>query len=500
MSRHLQKTMVSLVAILAAGLINEMAGAQEEKTKTEIPSVVLIKNVDVWDGTGDTAIKGVDVLIVGNKIKKVAKDIPTSGTYEVDAVHKKAKKLVNPLATENTYTFSVVGEEGTVEKRTIGAEVIDGKGGTLIPGLMDVHQHIMLAQGGPTDFRNKYDPYMNAYQAQEATRLMLLRGFTTIRDIMGPSVSLAKAIDQGLVIGPRIYSAQGAIGCTSGHSDFRNYNDFHPNMVGAGFSDAWLAALGWAFLADGPAEVKRATRETLRMGAHQVKVMAGGGVASLYDPLESVGYSEEEFRAAVDAAKDYDTYVCIHAYNDESVQRAIRAGVLDCVHGHLLSEETVKMMAENGMWLSSMSKPPGLMEIPWFTEENRRKGRLILAGYDNVSKLAKKHGVKMAFGTDAAGSPEMMEAQLMEFLARAKFFTPVETLRQATSNSAELLAMCNSRNPYKDAPLGVIKEGAWADVLIYGDNPLEDIQVVVDYEKQLKFVMKDGNIYKNTLK
>ena len=443
----------SLAALLlAVGFVPAVAQA------TEAEPQILIINVDVWDGTSDRVRTGVDVLVEGSKIKRVAAGITAPG-----------------------------------------AETVDGKGGTLIPGLMDTHQHIMLAEGGPTDFRNKFDPYLNAYQAQEAARLMLLRGFTTIRDLMGPSVSLAKAIDTGLVVGPRIYSSQGAIGATSGHSDFRNYNDFHPNMQGAGFSDAWLAALGWAFLADGPAEVTRATRESLRMGATQIKIMAGGGVASMYDPLESVGYSEEEFRAAVNAAADYDTYVAIHAYNDESVQRAVRAGVRDCVHGHLLSEESIKMMVKSGMWLSGMSKPPGLMDIPWFTEKNKAKGRTMLAGYEKVWKLAKKHGVKTAFGTDAAGSPAMMESQLLEFEARSEFFTPVEMLRQATSNSAELLALSNSRNPYKEAPLGVVEEGAWADLLIYGKSPLDDIGVVVDYQKHLEVVMKNGVIYKNTL-
>jgi imidazolonepropionase-like amidohydrolase len=425
----------------------------------EVPEPqTLITNVDVWDGTSDSVQKGVDVLVEGSKIKRIAARISAPG-----------------------------------------AEKVDGKGGTLIPGLMDTHQHIMLPEGGPTDYRNKFDPYMNAYQAGEAARLMLLRGFTTIRDLMGPSVSLAKAIDMGYTVGPRIFSSQGAIGCTSGHSDFRNYNDYHPNMVGAGWSDGFLASMGFAFLADGPSEVTRAVRETLRMGASQVKVMAGGGVASLYDPLESVGYSEEEFRAAVNAATDYDTYVAIHAYNSESVQRAIRAGVKDCVHGHLIDEETVKMMAESGMWLSGMSKPPGLMEIPWFTEENKRKGRIMLEGYDKVFPLAKKYGVKMAFGTDAAGSPEMMEMQLLEFEARSQFFTPVEMLRQATSNAGELLALANSRNPYRDATLGVVEEGAWADLLIYAKNPLDDIGVVVGYQENLKVVMKNGVIYKNEL-
>jgi imidazolonepropionase-like amidohydrolase len=494
----MKKTLIILTVFMALTVMYAMPQVQAEEKGEDIPRVILIKNVNVWDGTSDGLKKGFDVLVVGDKIRKVAKDIPATGSYEVDVKTKKSKSLVNSSVGFG-YQLSVTDEEGDVKKMQIPVEVIDGKGGTLTPGLIDTHQHIMLPNGGPTDYKNKFDPYMNAHQSAKAAELMLLRGFTTIRDLMGPSVSLSKAIDQGLTAGPRLFSSQAAISATSGHADFRNYNDFHPNMQSAGFTDAWLAALGWAFLADGPTEVTRATRESLRMGATQIKVMAGGGVASLYDPLESVGYSVEEFRAAVNAANDYDTYVAIHAYNDESVLRAMEAGVLDCVHGHLLSEETVKKMAENGMWLSGMSKPPGLMEIPWFTDENKRKGKTILAGYDNVSKWAKKYGVKMAFGTDAAGSPEMMAMQLAEFEAREPFFTPVEIMRQATSNAAELLALSNSRNPWKEAPFGVIKEGAWADMLIYSANPLKDIKVVMDYKNNLKVVIKNGKIYKNTL-
>ena len=427
-----------------------------ENTKS---SQILITNVNIFDGKSDKLTVGMNVLVEGDRIKAVS---------------------VEPIDAAS-------------------ATMIDGGGRTLIPGLIDTHQHIMITEAGPTDYKSKIDPYMNAYQASAAAERMLLRGFTTIRDVGGPSVTLGQAIDHGVVIGPRIYSSQGAITATSGHMDFRNYNDFHPNMEGAGFTDAWLHALGWAFIADGPAEVRRATREALRMGATQIKVMAGGGVASLYDPLESVGYSEEEFRTAVEAARDYDTYVAIHAYNDESVRRAIRAGVLDCVHCHLINEETVKMMAEAGMWLGSLSKPPGLLDIPWFTEENLRKARLILEGYDQVMVWAKKHKLKIAFGTDAAGSSAMMAAQLLEFEARSEFFTPVEMLRQATSNAAELLALSNSRNPYKAAPLGVVQEGAWADMLIYDGNPLEDIGIVINHEKTLKVVIKNGVIYKNTL-
>lgn len=445
--------MKHLRGLTTAAVLMVLATASLAQEATQL----LITNVSVWDGKAEAAVSA-DVLVEGTKIIQIGNEISADS-----------------------------------------ATVIDGHGGTLIPGLIDTHQHIMLARGGPTDFRNKYDPYLNAYQAQEAAEGLLSRGFTTIRDLMGPSVGLMRAIDQGLVDGPRIFSSQAAVGATSGHSDFRNYNDFHPNMQGAGFSDAWLAALGWAFLADGPAEVRRATRESLRMGANQIKVMAGGGVASIYDPLESVGYSEAEFRAAVEAAADYDTYVAIHAYNDESVRRAIRAGVTDCVHCHLINEETVIMMKEAGMWLGSLSNPPGVLDIPWFTDENRRKAATIITGYENVMGWAKKHGLKIAFGTDAAGSPEMLESQLAEFTARSEFFTPREMLIQATSNAGELLALANSRNQYKEAPLGVVQEEGWADFLIYNGNPLEDISQVVNHREHLKLVVKNGVVYKNEL-
>jgi imidazolonepropionase-like amidohydrolase len=480
-------------AFLAASLIGGLASAQE--TKLEIPRVVVIKNVNVWDGSGE-ATKDVDVLVVGNKIRKVAKDIPTEGAYEVDALRKRFTKVRNPFPTERGLNLSVVGEQGTVEKIKVDVDVIDGKGGYLIPGLMDSHQHVMMSPtSGPPQFINEKSPYLLAYESVPHVKKMLMKGLTTVRDVGGPALDLAKAIDAGLIDGPRIVSAGAFISCTSGHGDFRNNNSPALRHLG---SAKRQADFGWSHLADGPAEVRAATRQVLSTGAANIKIMAGGGVASLKDPLESIGFSEAEMRAAVEAAADYDTYVMAHAYNDESMQRAIRAGVKDIVHGHLCSEKTIKMMAEHGVWLGSLSKPQGLMDVPFFTDENRRKGRRVLDGYDLVMRLARMHKVKMGFGTDAASS--MADLILFEFKERSKYFTPVEMLKQATVNNAELIAMCNSRNPYKEAPLGVIKEGAWADMLIYGANPLDDISVVIEYENNLKFIMKDGKVYKNTLK
>jgi len=449
------KLKTSLAPLVAAGLLLlsslSCAEAQEESTVTQI----LITNVQVWDGLADAPVAA-DVLVEGSMIKKVGKGISAAG-----------------------------------------ATKIDGKGGTLIPGLIDSHQHVMFtATVVPDDITNNMTPYLVAYESLPQAKKLLMMGVTTIRDLGGPSLDLAKAIDKGLVDGPRIYSSGAFIGATSGHGDFTDATSSSPSTV-IGSSAWWMTESGFSYLADGPDEVRKATRLALSKGAPQIKIMAGGGVASLKDPLESVGYSEAEMRAAVEAAADYDTYVMAHAYNDESVKRCIRAGVKDIVHGHLLSEEVIKMMAENDVWLGSLSSPYGLMDVPFFTDENRRKGREVLDGYENVMTLAKKYGVKIGFGTDAAA--QMVDTVLYEFEMRSKFFTPIEMLKQATSTNAELLRFSNSRDPYRAAPLGVVKEGAWADVLIYDANPLEDIMVVTTPKEHLKVIIKDGKVYKNTL-
>jgi imidazolonepropionase-like amidohydrolase len=486
---------LTMTFIVTAAL--SLTGVAVAEEVLEVPSVILIKNVHVWDGTSDTLMEDTDVLVVGNKIRKVAKNIPEGGTYDVDAVRKTVTLVPDAPGVEaKGYNINVKGEE-TIEQVSVDVSVIDGKGGYLIPGLIDSHQHIMLSKGtGPQDIINNQRVYTPAYNAIPQGQIMLDMGVTTIRDTGGNSIELGIAIDQGFVDGPRIYSSGAAISCTSGHGDFGGLAPGQGQSY-PGSPAHWMSTVNFMTLADGEAEVRKATRYALAQGAKQIKMMAGGGVASLKDPLESVGYSESEMRAMVEAANDYDTYVMAHAYNDESVQRAIRAGVKDIVHGHLLSEETVKMMAENDVWLGSLSKPFGLMEVPWFTEENRRKGRIMLSGYENVMTWAKKYGVKMGWGTDAAAG--MVDTIVYEFESRAPFFTPLEQLKQATSTNAELLRFSRSRDPYKEAPLGVIEEGAWADMIIYNKNPLDDIMVAAKPKDTLKVVIKDGKVWKNEL-
>lgn len=496
-AQKIKRILRQSIVVVFAGLIMFVGAVQAAEQENESPSVVLIKNVNIWDGTSDSLQEGFDVLVVGNKIKKVAKNIPSSGTYEVDVRKDRVKEVSSPMPLEQTYAIKVIDEEGKAEKKNVAVTVIDGKGRTMIPGLSDSHQHVMLAQKtNPKEAMLYGSTYTTAYEAIPQAQIMLNMGITAIRDCGGPSIELGRTIDAGYFPGPRILSSGHFIGATAGHGDHAGYRRIGPSE--AVDSDAnRLLTSGWSILADGPDDVRWATRTALANGAGVVKIMAGGGVASLKDPLETVGYSEAEMRAAVEAAEDNGTYVMAHAYNDASVRRAIAAGVKDIVHGHLIDEKTVEMLAKNDVWLGSLSRPVGLMEVPFFNDENRRKAAAILEGYDQVMAWAKKYGVKMGFGTDSAGT--MVHTVLMEFKARSKFFSPYEMLKQATSINGELFAMATYRNPYRDAPIGVIKEGAWADILIYDGNTLEDINVVINYKENLDLIMKDGKIYKNTL-
>ena len=417
-------------------------------------SQVVIRNVAVWDGTSDVAIAGQNVVIEGRLIKTIA-----------------------PQAEGNT-----------------DAVVVDGGGRVLIPGIIEAHSHLALPLP-PSRILNEDWMYVAALSATVAEGV-LMRGWTTVRDMGGPSQGLARAIDEGHAVGPRIYPTAMFISQTSGHGDFRGLNDAHPNMGGA--QNAWVNR--YTLLADGPAEVSRAVREALRQGATSIKVMAGGGISSQYDPIDTAQYSVEELRAAVEAAAQWNTYVSVHAYTDTAVRNALEAGVKVIEHGHLLSEDTLKLLKQKGAFLSSQSFAFFRTLAPQDNSEGASKGNVVMAGIDNLMTTAKKLGIPVAFGTDAFGSPRLFEAAPAEFGARLRWFTSLEILKQATSVNAQLLALTGPRNPYQDGPLGVVQPGAYADLLLVEGNPLEDIRVLENPEENLRLIMKNGVIYKNTLR
>jgi imidazolonepropionase-like amidohydrolase len=429
---------------------------------TEAPKQVLITNVNVWDGTSDGLKNGQSVLVEGNLIKQVGANISAPG----------------------------------------GATVIDGGGRTLIPGLIEAHAHLSL-HGDLFQIRNDYNwMYVGAKSGAEATH-MLMRGFTTARDAAGPTNGLRKVIDAGHVVGPRIYAAGPALTQTGGHFDIRGLNE--PNYYFLGVPDP-KQFMEWMYMADGVPEVQKAAREVFRKGSSHIKIMAGGGVATVYDPLDGLQFTPEEIRAIVVECEKVGSYAMAHIYTPEAITIALNAGVKCIDHGMLIDDKTMKLLKKKDAFLvPSLAVglfTPEELAFAWPTKETKAKGARIIAGMENEVILAKKHKVKIGFGTDFFGpTNEAFAMQSLEFKARAKYFTSLEILKQATSTNAAIVAMSGPMmNPYLDGPLGVIKEGAYADMLIVDGNPLEDILLLVEPEKNLKVIMKDGKIYKNTQK
>ncbi len=422
----------------------------------EAPNLVLIENVKVFDGRSG-ALQDGPVLIEGNLIK-------------------------------------AVGAEAT----NVDATTIDGGGRTLMPGLMDAHVHLALVRR-PGEIRNDYDwMYVGALAGVQAEE-MLLRGFTTVRDIGGPTVGLHRAIEEGQIIGPRVFSSGPFITQTSGHGDFRNYNEPHPAISG---EVSLMERQGWLIMADGPERVTMAVREALRYGAKQIKMMAGGGVSSPYDPLHTVQGGPAEFKAAVEAAEQWGTYVAVHAYTDLAVKQAVEAGVKCIDHGPFLTESTMKLMAEKGVFLAptariALTTPEAVGLDP--KSGTAAKLRQVNEGAKNQLKWAKQFNVKVVFSTDQFGAPEIFAEQSNEFLTLAEHFSPVEVLRIATSNVADLLMLSGKLHPYQDGPLGVIEEGAYADLILVEGDPTKDATILADYENNIDLIMKDGVIYKNEL-
>jgi imidazolonepropionase-like amidohydrolase len=364
---------------------------------------------------------------------------------------------------------------------------IDAGGRLVMPGLIDAHVHPSIPLGF-TALREA-DPNYVANRAAIEARGILLRGFTSIRDMGGPSFGLKQAIDESIIEGPRIFPSGAMVSQTSGHGDFRSRAS---SAQPAGSRDV-MEQRGYGAIADGEEAVLTAVREQLRGGASQIKVAAGGGISSAYDPIDSIQYLEAELRAAVRAAADWGTYVAVHAYTPAAIRRSVEAGVRSIEHAHLIDEPTMKLIADRDVFLSPQAYVFG-GAFPL-----TGKGADIAVGLDRMMQLAKKHGVKVAFGTDVFGASRVFGWQSKEFGARLRWFTPLEILRQATSINGELLALSGPRNPYGAAPLGVIREGAWADLLIVEGDPLVDPRLLEDPQNNLRLILKNGSIIKNTL-
>lgn len=418
------------------------------------PNVTLFENVRIFDGKSATLSGPSHVLIRGNKIERISE---------------------NPITAE------------------AGATVIQAGGRVLMPGLIDAHWHAMLIRLTPPMLLASSAGYMNLQAGAEATAT-LMRGFTTVRDMGGPSFDLKRAIDEGVVSGPRIYPSGAMITVTSGHGDFRQLSDLPRRM---GNATTRVEQLGGSMIADSPDEVRIRAREQLMHGASQIKLTAGGGVASPFSPLDVTTFNEAELRAAVEAAENWGTYVCTHAYTSAAIQRSIAAGAKCIEHAHLMNDETARLMAEKGIWLSTQPFVD-LSGAAALGPANQARMKQVVSGTERVYALAKKYKIKTAFGTDILFSQALAAQQGKMLADLTRWYTPAEALIMATSVNAELLALSGLRNPYPDK-LGVVEEGALADLLLVDGNPLETIALVAEPDKNFLVIMKDGRIYKNRL-
>ncbi|PTQ02697.1 metal-dependent hydrolase family protein [Vibrio sp. ZF 223] len=417
----------------------------------------LITNANVFNGVDNNLIKNVSILIEDNLITQIG---------EVDT--------------------------------TLADEIIDAQGGTVMPGLIDAHVHITLS--APFNVIDTMTREEVAIRSAKISEEMLMRGFTTIRDVAGNTLGLKKSIDNGYATGPRILPSMAAISQTCGHSDYRQ-NQAQERLAN-GHEDSPMMKLGAMKVADGRSEVLKAVREQLFMGASQIKIMAGGGASSTFDPLDTLQFTSEEMKAAVDAASDYGTYVAAHIHTSDAMRRAAEAGVMSFEHATIMDDDIAEIIKEKGIWVIPSYFTSSLIaerKIPLPNEETYRKTERVGKAMFKSAELIKKYDIKnIAFGTDCVGETNVHATQLNELGAIEQVFDTITALRMATSNCGRLFEMSTYQHPYQEGKLGQIVEGAYADLLIIDGNPLEGVACVANTDTQ-KLIMKDGKVYKNTL-
>eukprot|EP00933_Yihiella_yeosuensis_P005502 TRINITY_DN110024_c0_g1_i1.p1 TRINITY_DN110024_c0_g1~~TRINITY_DN110024_c0_g1_i1.p1 ORF type:complete len:478 (-),score=100.07 TRINITY_DN110024_c0_g1_i1:433-1866(-) len=419
------------------------------------PSEILLKNARVYDGASEVLSDLQDVHVVGKLISAVGRNLAVPD----------------------------------------GATIVDCGGKTLMPGLIDMHSHLCI-QEGMTEGRDAYDQMaMGAMCGQDLVDY-LLQGFTTCRDAGGNVLGIAKAVNNGRIPGPRIFACGAFLSQTGGHGDTGCCAD-QP-----GDKDE-LEKHGFSYIVDGRPELLKAARNNLRNGATQLKIMAGGGCASAFDPIHVTQFTPEEMRTAVEVARDYGTYVMAHAYHDTSINRCLDAGVKCIEHGFLMSEETMKRIADSGaaislqscMSLEAFQEPE---KITIFTKDQQEKARKVGEGAKKMMEYVRKYRPITVSGGDMFGAANQhRQADNIITLVTLGGFTAAEALRSATGDAAKVLGWSGEMSPYKEGALGVVAAGAYADLILVEGNVLEDITCL--RREKIKVVLKDGICYKCTL-
>ena len=430
-----------VVSLLCVSLFSIQAVAQDE-----LLAQILFTNVSIFNGTDDRLYEDHSVLVEGNLIKTISESTLTPGA--------------------NT-------------------TVIDGGGRTLMPGLIDQHVHYSIFLP-LSDTRANLHPYAHGALAVLRAKEFLMNGYTTTRDMGGPSNYLRKIIDEGLTPGPRIYPTENFITASSGHGDFRDLND--PSDVSAGTPHFYSEYVHT--VADGPDETTKAVRNAFRRGATQIKMFTSGGVSSSYDPLHS-GPNADEIRAAVAVADSWDTYVATHSFNEDAIRLAIDNGVRSIEHAPFLTDNIAQVMIEKDVYLATAVA--GVLEISveqaqaQYSPSSFAKWLPVREAASEMLKvLSRNPELKVVLGSDLLGPwnnlVETDDKMNTEFTVFAGAIGNFRTLRMATSVAGEMNMMTGKMNPYTDGPLGVIEAGAYADILLIDGNPLLDIELMTDPE------------------
>ncbi|MFC0401125.1 metal-dependent hydrolase family protein [Paraburkholderia rhizosphaerae] len=398
--------------------------------------------------------------------------------------------LLDPTRGEMLETRDVLVEDGLIKEvsdrplQSAVARVIDLRGKTLMPGLIDLHVHVVAVQLNLSQ-QVHMPNVLVTLRSVPIMRGMLRRGFTTVRDAGGANAPHKTAIESGLAVGPRMFVAGRALSPTGGHGDMRARSDYLGDSAPCGCC-VRVGAL--SRVADGIDEVRKAAREELQMGADHLKIMASGGVASPTDPVGAFGFAEDEVRAIVDEARARHTYVMAHAYTAEAIARVVRCGVRTIEHGNLIDAPTAKLMAEAGTYVV-----PTLVTYDALASEGAQFGLAeeSVAKIEDVREAGKRSleiyrhaGVKMGFGSDLLGPSQRLQSN--EFLIRADVLGAADAIRSATVVGAEVLGL-----PEK---LGCIAPGAWADMIVVDGDPLTDIACLTGQGERIPLVMKGGKI------
>ena len=408
------------------------------------------------------------------------------------ALHFKNFALLEPEFGELRGSYELLVEGDTIRElsdrpiTSASADVIDCGGRTLMPGLIDSHVHVFLSEVYIRTMESMPLTLMTA-RAVRLMKGMLDRGFTSVRDTGGADWGIKEAVEKGDVAGPRLFIAGAAIGPTGGHSDPRRRTDF-------GARCHCCNAMAYTMnISDGVSSVRKSVREQMRLGADHIKIMMSGGVASPYDPLDSMQFSVDEVKAAVEEAKAFGRYVCAHAYTPEAITRAAECGVRAIEHGNLIDDASAKLMAENNMFLTANLVAYYAMKERaaefGMTGDMLAKNDLVIDGGLRSLEICKRAGVPVAFGSDLLG--QLQVEQSREFLLRREVLSAIDIIRSATTVGAQILRM--------EGKLGTLQAGAFADLILVDGDPLKDLGLFQEQGKHLAAIMKGGIFHKTTL-